>query len=242
MRSLTIRRQLKHILIVCPFAAALTLVATLTCNAQSATYSDAWYVDNSGGYYDSSDGTYVVSDTPTNPVGYVAACGVTSEYSNMYGHQYWVVTNLTSPSGRVASTTSSRSGYSSRADVQLPIIPSSSGSGFEDPGDYNVTSQHWLYCPYMGGSGYPMSSSYSSVNLSIRFESYLLDSAGPYSCTYALDCPEGHTCGYNSLKLLKTPNIPCGGPYVQSASLLINGTHCFNNVTTVFTPTPGFCT
>jgi hypothetical protein len=242
MTSLTIYRILTQASIGCLFVVAVMLVATLPCKAQSATYSDMWYVDQSGGYYDSSDDTYVIPDNPSNPIGYVAACGVTSEYSNMYGHQYWVVTNLSSPSGRTASMTSSHNSYSSRADVQLSITPSSSGVGFEDPGDYNVTSQHWIYCPYMGGSGYPMGSSFASINLSIRYESYLLSSAGTFSCTYSLDCPEGHTCGYNTVKFLKTPSIPCGGPYVQSASLLINGIHCFNNATMVFTPVPGFCT
>src|SRR6266403_2288624 len=75
-------------------------VPTFGQMGSTSTYSDSWATD---------DGT-------------IFGAGVTSDSSNGYGHTYWTVTTLSSPSGRTASATSYRSyDYSAytRAETSL---------------------------------------------------------------------------------------------------------------------------
>jgi len=183
----------------------------------NVVYSDTWVAGLNERSID-EDGAAIIDDS----IPHVIVCGYGAVEVYGYSNTSLNVT-LTSPNGRTASGS---------GDVALDLL---------EDGDYYSTAIATGYC---GGCNcyHPFGGAGSSVKVKITYEAYLLSSAGVYSCTYALDCPEGHTCGWATIKLLKTPSLPCLGPYAQSASLLINGTYCFNNMTVNFIPTPGFCT
>ncbi len=71
-------------------------------------------------------------------------CGVTEDYYNGYGHQYYVTTTLTSPMGRTASATSYTSSSYAYVDVKLDW-PFDDG----DLGEYLTTTEHKTLCPYI---------------------------------------------------------------------------------------------
>lgn len=72
-------------------------------------------------------------------------CGVTEDYYNTYGHQYYVRTTLTSPNGRTASSTSYTSSSHAYAEVRLDWPMNDS-----DLGEYPLTTDHFTLCPYIG--------------------------------------------------------------------------------------------
>lgn len=145
----------------------LCAIAPATASAQtmgsSAIYSDGW-VDS---YND--QGVF------GTPVIRMIGCGVTRDYNNTYGHSYWVVTNLRSPSGRTSSATSYRTNsYSAytRAETSLPWDWNA-----PDPGNFQVQTQHWMCCPYMGGYGgtcFPSSNSSFVFPIGVRVDAYQL--------------------------------------------------------------------
>ena len=95
----------------------------------SAIYSDAWY-----------------DDSNPNEIRMIG-CGVTQDNSNMYGHTYWVQTNLRSPAGRTASATSNSSNaWAVNIRIETYLLWDQN-----DVGDYLVNSSHYYRCPYMGG-------------------------------------------------------------------------------------------
>ncbi|SRR5216683_7707373 len=96
---------------------------------QYAVYSDTW-VDSSN----------------PNAIS-IVGCGVTQDNQNYYGHTYWVVTTVTSASGRTATSTSYHSGSYARVETYLPW-------DWNDPGNYFIQTRHWMCCPYMGGNPY----------------------------------------------------------------------------------------
>ncbi len=90
------------------------------------------------------------SDSWCDDDGTIFSSGVTADSYNSYGHTYWTVTTLTSPSGRTSSATSYQSnsyGAYTRAETSLTGDPDNL-----DPGDYQTQSDHWMCCPYMGGN------------------------------------------------------------------------------------------
>ena len=107
---------------------------------------------------------------------------------------------------------------------QCPFSRAQVGLVLKDLGDFNVMSQHSMYCPLRSGLQASQSAALMPRrNLSITAEAYALSSASTFSCTYELDCPEGNTCGWKSVKFLKRPATPCGGPYVQVAHCWLTG-------------------
>ena len=127
--------------------AFLSFIAPATASAQmgsSAIYSDAWvYTSNNSGVF----------GTPTIRI---MSCGVTQDNNNMYGHTYWVVTNLRSPSGRAASATSYKTtAYSAYARAETSLTWDWNNP---DKGNWQVQTQHMMCCPYMAsynGGCYP---------------------------------------------------------------------------------------
>ncbi len=73
-------------------------------------------------------------------------CGVTEDYYNSYGHQYYVTTTVTSPIGRAASATSYTSSSYAYVDVRLDWPSDDSG----DFGEYLTSTEHRTLCPYIG--------------------------------------------------------------------------------------------
>ncbi|HYG80766.1 MAG TPA: hypothetical protein VD861_10280 [Pyrinomonadaceae bacterium] len=111
--------------------AFLSILATPSVFGQSmgsvSVYSDQWM------------------DKPTADSIRVRSSGVTQDYNNMYGHNYWVVIKLTSPAGRTATATSYASTSYARVETSLPL-------DFNDSGGYTTRTEHWTRCPYMYGS------------------------------------------------------------------------------------------
>lgn len=108
---------------------------------QSAVYSDQW-VDSS------------------NPAAIkIVGSGVTQDNQNYYGHTYWVVTTVTSPSGRTATSTSYQSSSYAHVETYLPW-------DWDDSGNYFVETRHWMCCPYMGGNPYTGQGCYPSSTTS----------------------------------------------------------------------------
>lgn len=107
----------------------------------SAVYSDQW-VDTS------------------NPAAIsIVGSGVTQDYQNYYGHTYWVVTKVTSPSGRTATSTSYQSSSYAHVETYLPW-------DWDEPGTYFVETRHWMCCPYMGGNPYTGQGCFATGNTS----------------------------------------------------------------------------
>jgi len=93
-----------------------------TAFGQVAVYSDTW-LDNSD---------------PNNLK--IIGRGVTQDDQNYYGNSYWVVTTVTSPSGRTATSTSYQD--ASYAEVETPLVWQEN-----DLGNYAIQSQHWVCTP-----------------------------------------------------------------------------------------------
>ncbi len=90
------------------------------------------------------------SDSWASDDGTIFSSGVTADSYNSYGHTYWTVTTLTSPSGRNSSATSSQSsGYGAYTRAETSLTGDWDNL---DPGDYQTESDHWMCCPYMGGN------------------------------------------------------------------------------------------
>ena len=113
LRPVELRRVVIASLRLIVVVAFLSFIAPATASAQmgsSDIYSDAWvYTSNNSGVF----------GTPTVKI---MGCGVTQDNNNMYGHTYWVVTNLRSPAGRVASATSYKTtAYSAYARAETSL-------------------------------------------------------------------------------------------------------------------------
>jgi hypothetical protein len=89
----------------------------------------------------------------------IVGSGVTQDNQNYYGHTYWTVTKVTSPSGRIATSTSTQSSSYAHTETYLPW-------DWAEPGTYYVDTQHWLCCPYMGGNPYTGQGCYPSSSSS----------------------------------------------------------------------------
>jgi hypothetical protein len=149
----------------------------------SIRYSDSW-VDDSN------------PDAPT-----VVATGVTQDNYNSYGHTYWVVTTLTSPNGRTATTTSYQTnGYNAYTTAETTLPWDSN-----DLGDYSIGSQHWMCCPYMGGNPYTGAGCIASTTS-------LTSRAGASRATYSFTSQNFCCCTYH---IIPNCNVRCGPPDVS---------------------------
>jgi len=149
-----------------------------------AAYSDSW-VDDSN------------PDAIT-----IVGTGATQDSQNSYGHTYWVVTTLTSPSGRTTTATSSQTnGYSAYTAVET-VLP----WDWADPGGYFTQSRHWMCCPYMGGNPYtgagcyPGTSSSSTSLTGISKAAYYESGGLGDRCTFDLSPGCNVTCSVNNLE------------------------------------------
>ena len=135
-------RPCKPALLVGAFTLCLLPLSTVSAQmGQYSVYSDEWV------------------DTSNPDALAIVGCGVTQDNQNYYGHTYWVVTKVTSPSGRTASSTSYHSSSYARVETHLPW-------DWDDPGDYLVETRHWMCCPYMGGNPNTGQNCYPSGNSS----------------------------------------------------------------------------
>src|SRR5574341_157467 len=106
--------QLASAVIVCGF----TTLSALGQMGSTSTYSELW-ADQNGNLY---------------------GCGVTDETYNSYNHQARVISTLTSPNGRSASTDTGYTGSYACASVYLSFDEN-------DVGCFNLGSDHYSYCP-----------------------------------------------------------------------------------------------
>jgi hypothetical protein len=128
----------------------------------SATYSDSW-----------------VDDSEPESVAIVGT-GVTQDTYNSYGHTYWVVTTLTSPSGRTSNATS----YHTNAYNAYTSTETSLTWDWNDLGDYTTGSQHWMCCPYMANYCFANSSTTVVAKAGASRAAYNLTSQNFCCCTY----------------------------------------------------------
>ncbi len=260
------RRRILSIKFHLMTAAAFVVLTALPAFGQTATYSDSWFVDNSPSTYDASIDAY--SFTPDTAADAVAGVGVTE--SDYYSDSESVQTTLTAPDGTSASTTQYADPWYSRAEVTLPYVADLNAPAGNEV-QYTVETAHQYYRDDSGGDGceqdpygpmrpcYIAKASYNAatprpygifiiftrffLTISIRITSYRLDSMTATRCIYRIDCPEGHTCGYNSLWYYPYPGGPsCNSlPYAIVANLLIARTYCINSVYGKLSPVPGGC-
>jgi hypothetical protein len=110
----------------------------------SAIYSDEWV------------------DTSNPQAISIVGSGTTQDYQNYYGHTYWVVTKVTSPTGRTATATSYQS--SSYAHIETHL-----SWDWNEPGIWFVETRHWMCCPYMGGNPFTGQNCISGGSSTDRF-------------------------------------------------------------------------
>jgi hypothetical protein len=85
---------------------------------QTATYSDGWYVDNTGVVYDSANDEYIAPEQMGGP-NEIAGAGITeADYTD---DSESVETTLTSPAGQSSTVTSYYDPWYSRAETSLPV-------------------------------------------------------------------------------------------------------------------------
>lgn len=142
-----------------------------------AVYSDTWFN----------------TSNPNQAINYVVGAGVTQDYNNIYGHNYWTVTTVRSPAGRTATTTSYTSASYARTETSLLWDPF-------DAGNYTVETKHWIRCPYIP---YPYPSSTTTTGIFIGASISVLTKAA-MSNTYTkvancnVTCPvDGFLSSYN---------------------------------------------
>ena len=146
------------------------------------------------------------------------ACGITQDNYNSYGHEYWVITTLTSPLGRSASITSYTDMSYARSDVSLPLDR-------DDLGLYLIDSEHWYFCPIAnhnindGATG-------SSQLIAIKDSAYRFSMILNGRCLWEKTCTgkcsvDGYTTNMFNGQCYTPPNI-----YRQCADLVVNGS-CF---------------
>lgn|GEM_PF-5836493 len=120
-------------------ATCLCLAAATTSSAQTATYSDSWFINNSGTEYDSETDEWMMPETPSTTPNQVAGVGVTE--ADYYSDSESVETTLTAPDGRTATYTNYADPWYSRSEVTLTIDKS------EDPTEYewsvNTVHSYW---------------------------------------------------------------------------------------------------
>lgn len=246
-------------------AAFVVLCTALPAFAQTATYSDSWFVDNSPETYDPSIDSYSVTASPDE----IAGVGVTE--ADYYTDSESVQTTLTAPDGTSASVTQYSDPWYSRAEVTLPYTFDENAP----PGNevqYTVDTAHQYYrdpssgdpCPttdprmempaqpcYIARASYnaaaPQFGFFSIftrfiMTISLRITSYQLSSISPSRCVYRVDCPEGYTCGFRSIWYYPRPGgSPCTA-YAVIGSLYINRRYCINSVYGRLSPVPVPCT
>ncbi|MGI8656717.1 MAG: hypothetical protein ACR2LC_16045 [Pyrinomonadaceae bacterium] len=226
----------------------LALFAVSSAFGQTATYSDSWVVDNSGGSYDPINDVYNLPENSGQDE--MAGVGVTD--TDYDGTSETVTTTITAPNGASASATS-YDPYYGRAEVTLPYTE---GAVPEDGSEtqYTVSTEHryyedYQYPCYSGGicpAAYKPSSAlpfrrYFRVftrfllTISLRQTFYRLDGRTTYSCIYRVDCPEGRTCGYNSVYYYFSGagGLPCS-PYLRLRFLFVNRRYCVEGYYTFF--------
>lgn len=180
--------------------ALLILCSSVTIAQQmgsSTVYTDQWI--------DSSD--------PNAPR--IVGCGITQDFNNTYSHTYWSEITITSPTGRTATVTSSTSSSYSRAETSLLWDWSN-----PDPGDYQILTRHFMRCPYIGGSGFPFSSTGGPFPVIYKNHAYLTiedtNTGGDFGfgvCGYGRTC-EGQ-CSRGAFVASKLYPGPCGpGRYI----------------------------
>jgi|SRR5437588_7048643 len=130
---------------------------------------------------------------------------------NSYGHTYWTVTTLTSPSGRTSSVTSSQSnGYSAYARAETSLA-----WDWNDLGDYSTQSAHWMDCPYMGGN--PYSPTQPSQGCFPFSHTSLAQKAGASHAGYYLTGFSFCCCSY---AIVPDCHVRCGPPNVTTVQVL----------------------
>jgi hypothetical protein len=116
---------------ICGLLGFITAVPAFGQMGSYSIYSDSWV--------DDSD--------PSQAKMYGA--GVTQDSYNSYGHTYWVATTVTSPTGRTASVTSSKTNsYNAYARAETYLVY----DWENELGDFVTQSTHTGCCPYMGGN------------------------------------------------------------------------------------------
>jgi len=128
--------------------AFLSILAVTPTFGQVTTYSDSWFVDNSGSTpAEDYEGAPEIESTVSSELGqnHMAAVGVTEADYNS-GSQS-VQTTLTSPSGAAATATSYDYEWYSRSEVALPYSIDINNLNEED---WQVTTGHyyWVDEPY----------------------------------------------------------------------------------------------
>lgn len=132
---------------LCVAAMFLALFAAVPAWGQTATYSDSWFVDNSGSAQIDQDEAQINNYSGANQI---AGAGVTEpDYDS---GSYSVQTTLTAPDGSSASATSYDYEWYSRAEVTLPynIDPSTVDPNNPVEQQYHVATRHryWIDDPY----------------------------------------------------------------------------------------------
>ncbi len=223
------------LMIICRGFCVLAFLATFLAVPVSGQmgsyviYSDLWIDDSN-------------AQTPV-----IVACGVTQDSSNSYGHTYWVVTTLTSPSGRTSSSESAHTNASNAYATVETSLPWDWNS--VDPGDYYVTSSHMMCCPYAGppgsgGSCFNGGGSGTSVSISFKKSGWRVVGDTLTTCLIVATCSGTCVSIGESHELIKDPpgaSCSAGGIYVQVNELYVAGV-CFHVTRYGFNqPFPGSC-
>lgn len=223
-------------------AASLGIWAVTSASGQVTTYSDSWFVDNSGstpaGVY---EGAPEIESTINSYLGQnqVAGVGVTeADYSS--GSQS-VQTTLTSPGGATATATSYDYEWYSRSEVALPYTVDINNRNEEG---WRVTTGHhyWIEDPYQepcygcaiqsrpqyGYRNYYYFPIDVFISISVSGQSYtglvIYPPYGvrPYRCLYTRRTCQGSRCGvvYSQMFFYAYGNAFCE-EYLQAYFLRI---------------------
>jgi hypothetical protein len=197
-------------------AVFLGIVAATPTSGQVTTYSDSWFVDNSGSTpAEEYEGAPEIESTINSELGqnYVAGVGVTEADYNS-GSQSVQIT-LTSPSGATATATSYDHEWYSRSEVALPYTVDINNRNEED---WRVTTGHyyWVEEPcyvcdaqisYRPGVDYPFRRYYyylpenlfTKISLSGASYTGLIIQppygVRPFRCLYSRRTCQGSRCG-----------------------------------------------
>src|SRR2546429_6539609 len=120
----------------------ISFLAAVPVEGQTATYSDAYVIDNSGVTYDPENDADVIPQEQGGP-NQIAGVGVTEADYNGYSES--VETTLTGPDGQVVSASSSDDPY---ARVEVTLTPMDGDTEYE----YNVETVHSYWVEEPDGS------------------------------------------------------------------------------------------
>lgn len=233
LSSSTSYRQNHNCNTVTTFLRFIACFLFLICVAASPTFGQSYWSDN-----------WLVSQAPDNnpaddpdelpglvPGAYVAGCGATEDNYNTYGHEYSVMTTVTSPSGRTATISGGPSGSYSRADASLQLDSN-------EVGRFATDTIHSGFCPIGMSSLGPTNTSAGGIGLGLS--AYIFVGQVGNSCSWDPTCFVGCTQAHTT----NTFNGVCftqGRIYRQCLDAYYYGACVTRRVICAGRLQPGFC-